>query len=281
MPSPEYPVFCLAITIEAPDNVIHVEEDYDGGGIPADAFDVEVPPGVWYLDGSGVADDLCKGLKDALDAASLAEGGGYTYTVAFEGLTTAGGPTGRVTISSTAPTFGTRWDDAATTFDAEILGFINGSWDTLVPQVSTNSPKYNWMPNQPVVKRDPAPPSRQVTTHEAPNGVDEFTFAVGSVRNGRRDRFELVYEDRVWGYLATAQFDTNRAFETWWGFAHIGTKFRYYRSSTPNDLSAFGTSTLLGYFTLEQEAKARMPEPERPEGRTTLAWDLPLHKVAA
>ena len=99
------PRFSWSVVIDATNNDIECKQN--GGGVVIAAID----PGTYWWRADGTADDLCKQLADALDAAM---GATFTCALSVDGI---------LTISHDATDFTIFWANVNTTADDATFGF--------------------------------------------------------------------------------------------------------------------------------------------------------------
>lgn len=141
-----HPVLLRAIVVDADNKAIRVKEG-------ASTVTVNLAESTYYLRGDGAADDLCKALKDALDAA----GATNTYTVALALSADPSAVSAVVTITQTGgATFQLLWADAATTALSTWFGFADANTaDNTSAKTSTLTPSALWVGDGPHTEHEP------------------------------------------------------------------------------------------------------------------------------
>lgn len=147
-----HPVLLRAIVVDADNKAIRIKEG-------ASTVTVNLAEGTHYLRGDGTADDLCKVLKDALDAAGAAN----TYTVALALSADPAAVSAVVTITqSGGATFQLLWADAATTALSTWFGFADADTaDSTAAKTSTLTPSALWVGDGPHVEHEPKDKARE------------------------------------------------------------------------------------------------------------------------
>lgn len=258
-----FPVYIGRIVIEVGVND-DITFDEGGPGIVA-----TIAPGEYFLTGLLDASDLCLAIKTAMDAV-----GGQVYTVSAFYDERTGLPTCGVVIQA-AGNFTLQFSIPGGLDPAE-LGFP--AVDTIVTAKhnSTLSPVSGWVPDQPIVRIEPAPDEIPAIEHVSP-GNRVAVFIAGVRRQPRLDELRLVGDERTWRLFSP--LDEARSFQSWWNVVRDARPIRVYHAADPRvTLTAL---ELAGTYRLMGDNIRRMPAPVR-SGRANLYdFDLTLRDYVA
>lgn len=233
------PVLLTAIVVDADNRVVRISE----AGTPRTAT---LALGTYYLRGDGSADDLCRALKLAMEAAT--GGGANTYNVAVSFTGAPASPTATVTVSIATGTdaFALLWADAATTADPSWWGFAASTASNTAAKVSTSSPSSCWVGN---CAPEETKPKRSAEAYV-------FVAANGRVAAGLTGgpftewRFDVAFVDGRRFDEAFIATDPNRALSSWWQRSIRGSSFEYhladYASPSSEVTVALSSSTRVG-----------------------------------
>lgn len=135
-----YPVMLGAVVIDATNQRIVITE----AGADKNA---DITVGTYFLRGDGASDDLCKAIKDAMEAAGASAN---TYTVSVSWSTDGTAPAAVVTIARAtgADSIGIKWASGSTTFDEAWIGFANTNVTGATSYSGTLSPSSVWVSNE-------------------------------------------------------------------------------------------------------------------------------------
>lgn len=207
-----------------------VEIDDDNDTIIIDEAGVDrtatIAHGTYWANGELGATDLLKAVADALSAA---DSGGNTYNLSWENAsielsvdTDPANPaaTCRVTRDSGSMAFRVKWNDAATTFDAALLGFaVTKVAADANDEFSTLSPSCMWVGNEVVRIMQP----RIIAAGaEETEGADGSLDVVARASHSERRRIDLRLVDarRLWVHANTS--DPAATLARFWDTARDG-----------------------------------------------------------
>lgn len=267
-----YYLFLGEVTLVGPttDGRLSVAE---GAG---DDSSADIAAGTYFLRGDGTSDDLCKALKDAIEAAA---GTANTYSVSVAFTVAAGVPIATVSIARATggASFILKW--ATSTLSPAAFGFATtNTANDATTKVSTLTPSSVWAPNEPPSHDDPLPEAigAQVRT----KGGQVRTFDGGGPFLVRALELELITAERTLQEAIPA--DLARSYEKWWSRHRDGRRFEVHRLTVSGTtLQAPTSSTRLGTFVLD-EASCAAPRPRRTSpGMPRYGWPLGLRGYVA
>lgn len=142
-----YPVMLGAIVIDSSNRSIVITEA--GADVTAQLGGAATVTGsiTCYLRGDGTSDDLCKVIKDAMEAAG-ASANTYTVSVSFSVDGTATSAAVTIARATGADSIGIKWASASTTFDEALIGFANTNVTGATSYTSTLSPSSVWVSSE-------------------------------------------------------------------------------------------------------------------------------------
>lgn len=135
-----YPVLCGAVEITAANNAIRIVEG-------ATTSTATIAAGTYYLRGDGSSVDLLLAIKTAMQNATGASTNTYNLTVTHSLSTSTFHTAVSVSRATGADSFQIKWADAATTFDAALLGFEINTTLGAGPFTSTICCAASWVSN--------------------------------------------------------------------------------------------------------------------------------------
>lgn len=269
-----YYLFLGEVTLVAPatDGRLRIAE---GAG---DDGDADIAAGTYFLRGDGTSDDLCKALKDALEAA-IGTANTYSVTPVFTVAPSVPIATVSIARATGSATFILRWANAGSTLDQAAFGFADADTaNDAATKVSTLTPSSIWAGNEPPSHDDPLPEAlgAQVRTR----GGQVRTFDLGGPFLVRALELELITAERTLQEAIPA--DLARSYEKWWSRHRDGRRFEVHRLTVSGTtLQAPTSSTRLGTFVLD-EASCAAPRPRRTSpGMPRYGWPLGLRGYVA
>jgi len=219
----------------------------------ATTYSATLPAGTYYLRGDGTSSDFCAILGTWLSNASFG-GNSYTVSMTTNGTTVSwdtdpANVSAKVYVARTsgAATFKILWNDAATTFDSDSIGFVTekGAADAN-PEISTLSPYACWVAND--YHKDIEPHTKWVIN------ASELASGDTSVvrRSDKIQSISLVFQwidaRRVW--MRSRSSDTAATVERFIDVNNDGRPIEIHEqsllSSSVTTLSALSSSTLVG-----------------------------------
>lgn len=277
----KFPVFAGAVVITTGENdTIRIAEDSG-----AFEFDAVLLAGTFFVFGDGTdTDDLCRIIKNALNTASTASGGSYTYTVTFTPSIDDTDITGTVSITSTGTNLNWKGDHANHDFPSDAIGIPVGAQTGPSTNVNNSlygtSPSNTWVGYQPIIEESPRPPQRPAIQHETAGG-QTYTFINGAKTKRRNESFEHIRPERV--YIVDAgTSDPAQSFESFWDNVGDGRIIRIYHSpvSSGTDLVTLTDTThLVGAFVpMNLES---YPDFELDEVARLYSWDIDFREYKA
>ena len=267
------PVFLLPIVLTTANNRIRFREGGTTGNL-------DLTPGTWFLRGDGAADDLILELETRMSAFG---GGGNNY---YPGIARGSDPATRhgfVTIvrGAGADSFQLQFGDAATTFDASILGFtqVNTAFDGNA-KANTLSPSAQWVSTAPYSEWTPVDQADGYVVR-ARSGVvrDGIT---GGPYDVRRIAFSMIHGERWHPEFIAA--DPDRAFSRFfWRWAAGRPCEVHFAAATGTSVGALSSSTRKGTrWHLGEEARDELAAARRSPATSLWSWSFELWgRVAA
>lgn len=233
------PVLLTAIVIDADNRVLRISE----AGTPRTA---SLALGTYYLRGDGSADDLCRALKLALEAAGPSANT-YTVAVSFTGAPASPSATVTVSIATGTDAFALLWADAATTVAPSWWGFTAANTaSSTAAKASTLSPSSCWVGNCAPEKTQPKR-SAEAYVFVASSGAVAAGLTGGPYLEWR---FDVAFVDGKRFDAAFIAADPDRALSSWWERSVRGSPFEYhladYASPSSEVTVALSTSTRIG-----------------------------------
>lgn len=226
--------------------------------------DVTLVERTYFLRGDGTTDDLCAGLKTALE--SIADAANNTYTVSLACSVDSTAPTATVTITRAtgSGSFSILWSHANTTFDPALIGFpATDTTHSAAAKVSTLSPSSLWVSSDLLVSYEPEEEYDVTVIRARPGRLK------GQRTGGPHDRRTLVlaYLDVARVLVGENLDDPTATFERFHERQGDGKRMEFHAValSSGTTLAALSSSTEIGAAWHFDEETASVFAPERLE----------------
>jgi hypothetical protein len=264
-----YPIFCGAIVVNSANNKLRWNES-------GTVYDATLASGTYYITGVGTSEDLCKAIKDAIQAAS-ASPNVYSVTAALFSVDPSALPCQvRFTRTSGVDNFGLI-KDGSETFDYSLIGYSVSTAVNSSAKGSDIPPGAVWVSNDGFANFQ----------RNSQKIIGETRAASGRLQQvNRSDRMynydlDLVFVDEGRLFIETPTLHVNNTLEQFMETFGAGAQFRLYFSPLASgfDITNPAGSTLMGTMIFSADTLSDFQPEQLGVGMNLYDVSLRLFKV--